>query len=305
MWNEVTRFNVSKVQSMQLHKLAVVLFLLSGGNHETRGGESITHSDIEFANVDGHSLKLDLYLPDNQNAPLVVFIHGGSWKQGSKDRCYVSWLTDHGFAVASISYRLSGKAIFPAQIHDCKAAVRWLRANASKYGYSTNRIAVTGRSAGGHLAVLLGTTGGVRELEGNVGGNLDYSSGVDAIVDYFGAMDFIQRTKTQPHKTVTEGAIVRLLLGGPADQKVDLARQASPAFHVTRGDPPLLILHGRKDKAVLIGQSERMVDVYKKAKLPVTLHVLENSGHGGDEFFTGENRTRVVKFLDQHLKQKK
>ncbi|MFP6765685.1 MAG: alpha/beta hydrolase, partial [Planctomycetaceae bacterium] len=187
---------------MQLHKLAVVLFLLSGGNHETRGGESITHSDIEFANVDGHSLKLDLYLPDNQNAPLAVFIHGGSWKQGSKDRCYVSWLTDHGFAVASISYRLSGKAIFPAQIHDCKAAVRWLRANASKYGYSTNRIAVTGRSAGGHLAVLLGTTGGVRELEGNVGGNLDYSSGVDAIVDYFGAMDFIQRTKTQDRKSV-------------------------------------------------------------------------------------------------------
>ena len=263
-----------------------------------------THKDIEFASVAGHSLKLDLYLPRKDNAPLVVFIHGGGWRAGSKERCSVTWLTDHDYAVASISYRLTDKAVFPAQIHDCKAAVRWLRAHARQYGYSTDRIAVAGSSAGGHLAALLGTTGGVEVLEGTVGGNLDHSSRVDAIVDYYGATDFIQRTKTQPHKTVKEGSIVRLLLGGPADEKVDLARLASSAFQVTSDDPPLLIFHGRKDDKVLIGQSERIVDVYQKVKLPVTLHVLEGSGHGGDEFYQGENRDRLVEFLDRQLKLK-
>ena len=265
---------------------------------------SPTHKNIEFANVDGHSLKLDLYLPKEKEPPLVVWIHGGGWRAGSKDRCYVSWLTEHGYAVASISYRLTDVATFPAQIHDCKSAVRWLRANADKYGYSTKKIAVAGASAGGQLSVLLGTTTGVPELEGTVGGNLDYSSRVDAIVDYYGATDFIQRTKTQPHKTIKKGSVVNLLLGGPANEKVELARLASAAFHVTKDDPPLLIFHGAQDNTVLVGQSERIVDVYKNANLPVTFHVLEKSGHGGDEFFRGENRPRLVSFLDQQLKPK-
>ncbi len=262
---------------------------------------SRVYKDLEFATVDGHSLKLDLYMPATSNPPLVVWIHGGGWRAGSKDNCEVSWLTERGYAVASVSYRLTDTAIFPAQIHDCKGAVRWLRANASKYGYSTDKIAVAGSSAGGHLATLLGTTGDVKELEGTVGGNLDDSSRVDAIVDYYGATDFIQRTKTQPHKTIKEGSIVRLLLGGPADQKVDLARLASSAFHVTDDDPPLLIFHGGKDNKVLIGQAERIVDVYTKAKLPVTLYVLEDSGHGGKEFYSGEQRERLVEFLDKYL----
>lgn len=258
--------------------------------------------DIEFANVDGHSLKLDLYLPFHEDEPrLVVWIHGGGWRGGSKEKCEIPWLMNHGYAVASISYRLTDKAIFPAQIHDCKAAVRWLRANTGKYGYRTDKIAVAGSSAGGHLAALLGTTGGVEALEGDVGGNLDQSSRVDAIIDYYGATDFIQRTKTQPHKTIKEGSIVRLLLGSPADEKVDLARQASSAFHVTPDDPPLLIFHGRKDDKVLIGQSERIVAVYEEAGLPVTLHVLEEAGHGGPEFYQGVQRDRVVEFLKNTL----
>ena len=108
--------------------------------------------DLEFANVNGKSLKLDLYLSGATDAPLVVFIHGGGWRAGSKDNCPISWLTDHGYAVASISYRLTDQAVFPAQLHDCKAAVRWLRAHAAEYGFSTERIAVAGSSAGGHLA---------------------------------------------------------------------------------------------------------------------------------------------------------
>lgn len=259
-----------------------------------------TEPDIEFAKVDGHSLMLDLYLPvaSTKTPPLVVWIHGGGWRGGSRKKCEISWLVDHGYAVASVSYRLTDQAIFPAQIHDCKGAVRWLRAHAGKYGYDPEKIVVAGSSAGGHLAALLGTTGNVAELEGTVGGNLDQSSRVLGIIDYYGATDFIQRTKSQPHKTIQEGSIVRLLLGGPADEKVDLARLASSAFHVTPNDPPLLIFHGKKDDKVLLAQSERIRNSYRESGLSAELHVLETAGHGGRVFYEGKQRGRVIAFLD-------
>ena len=263
--------------------------------------EPRVQKNIEFANVDGHSLKLDLYQPAKGDSQLVVWIHGGGWRSGSKDRCPVTWLTGHGYSVASISYRLTDKATFPAQIHDCKAAVRWLRANAEEFGYSTDRIAVAGSSAGGHLAALMGTSGDVKDLEGTVGGNLDQSSRVDAVVDFYGATDFVLRSKTQPSRANKEGSVVYLLLGGGADKKVKLAKAASAAFHVTPDDPPFLIFHGDKDNKVLLDQSQRIVEVYKKAGLPITLHVLEGSGHGGEEFYQGHRRKLIVKFLKQHL----
>tara|TARA_R110002072_G_scaffold179059_1_gene335039 strand:+ start:88162 stop:89034 length:873 start_codon:yes stop_codon:yes gene_type:complete len=259
--------------------------------------------DIEFANVDGHSLKLDLYLPaEVKSAPLVVWIHGGGWRGGSKNNCPISWLTDDGYAVASISYRLTDKAIFPAQIHDCKGAIRWLRANAEKFGYSTTKVGVSGSSAGGHLAALVGTSGDVKELEGTVGGNLDQSSRVDAVIDFYGATDFVLRSKTQPHRANEKGSVVYLLLGGGADQKVELAKQASAAFHVTKDDPPFLVFHGSSDKTVLLDQSQRINEVYTKADLPITLHVLKGSGHGGKEFYEGERRGLIREFLAKHLK---
>ena len=263
----------------------------------------IVKKDLEFANVDGHSLKLDLYLPaEVKDAPLVVWIHGGGWSGGSKNGCPISWLTDDGYAVASISYRLTDKAIFPAQIHDCKAAIRWLRANAEKFGYSTAKVGVSGSSAGGHLAALVGTSGDVKELEGTVGGNLDQSSRVDAVVDFYGATDFVLRSKTQPHRANKEGSVVYRLLGGGADQKVELAKQASAAFHVTKDDPPFLVFHGSNDKTVLLDQSQRINEVYTKAGLPIALHVLEGSGHGGKEFYEGERRGLIREFLAKHLK---
>lgn len=292
----------------QLSQLTVLCCIVPGvflHSSLSAADEAKTVKNLEFAKVDGHSLKLDLYLAAEEDAPLVVWIHGGGWRNGSKERCHVKWLTEDGYSVASISYRLTGKATFPAQIHDCKGAVRWLRANADKYGYSTDRIAVGGSSAGGHLAALLGTTTDVKELEGSVGGHLDHSSHVDAIVDYYGPTDFILRTKTQPHKTVKKDAPVRALLGGPANDKVDLARLASPVFHVTSNDPPLLIFHGKKDKTVLFGQSERIVDAYKKVNRPVTLHVLEDAGHGGQAFYRGSSRKHLVTFLDEQLRGKR
>jgi acetyl esterase/lipase len=262
------------------------------------------HSDIVFATVDGHELKLNLFLPENTTEarpPLIVFIHGGGWSKGSYKDCQVPWLTRSGFAVASIGYRLVDVATFPAQIHDVKAAVRWLRAHAGEYGYDANRVGACGTSAGGQLALLLGTSAGVEAAEGEVGGNQEQSSRVQAVVDYFGASDFVLRSQTQPEKTEKPGSSAYQLLGGSNREQPEKAKLASAAWQVSDDDPPLLILHGEKDNTVLIDQAERMRDAYESAGLEVDYHPLKDSGHGGNEFFTGENRQLVEAFFRKHL----
>lgn len=258
--------------------------------------------DIVFATVDSHELKLDLYLPEKtEHPPLVVFIHGGGWRNGSYKRCSTNWLTDYGFAVASIGYRLSDKAKFPAQVHDCKVAIRWLRAHADEYGYNAERVGVAGTSAGGYLALMLGVTGDHEKLEGDVGGNTDQSSRVQAVVDYFGPSDFVLRSQNQPVKTEGPDSPVYLLLGEAAGKNEKLARFASPAFHVSKDDAPLLIVHGENDKTVFLDQSERMVDEYRKAALDVTMFTVPDAGHGGKAHFAPEYREKVAAFLKKHL----
>ncbi|HBE68964.1 MAG TPA: alpha/beta hydrolase [Planctomycetaceae bacterium] len=261
--------------------------------------------DIEYARVADQRLMLDLFLPEGpgaaENPPLLVWIHGGGWRGGSRAKPPIRRLTDAGIAIASISYRFTDVAIFPAQIHDCKGAIRWLRANAKLYGYDERRIAVGGSSAGGHLALLVGTTGGVEELEGTVGGNEQFSSSVLAIVDYFGPSDFVLRGRTQPEMAYSEKAGSFALLGGlePKSAGVDkrLERIASPSNWVGKGDPPLLMLHGTKDTRVLIDQSERMLDLYKDFDLEAELIRVTGAGHGGMEFFMGKNFQTVQAFL--------
>lgn len=258
--------------------------------------------NIEFARIDKHRLALDLYLPEGvKNPPLVIWIHGGGWKSGSRNDCKIRWMTDHGFAIASISYRLTDQAIFPAQIHDCKAAVRWLRANRETYGYSAEKLAVAGSSAGGMLAALLGTSGGVLNMEGNVGNNLDQSSRVQAVIDFYGATDFVLRSKTQPNRANEPGSVVHRLLGGGADKKIKLAEMASAAFHVSPDDPPMLVFHGEKDETVLPDQSKRIHDVYSATGLPITLIIVKKAGHGGKNFHNADNRRTMINFLKQHL----
>lgn len=260
--------------------------------------------DVVFATADSHPLRLDLYLPqESKDPPLVVFIHGGGWRNNSYKKCLTPWLTDYGFAVASIGYRLSDKAKFPAQVHDCKAAVRWLRAHAREYGYNADRIGVAGTSAGGHLALMLGVTGGVDDLEGEVGDNADESSRVQAVVDYYGPSDFVLRSQNQPSKTEPTNSPVRQLLGVRASENAKLARFASPAFYVTEDDPPLLIVHGDQDKTVRLDQSERMVEEYRMERLHVTLEVVPDAGHGGPAHFTRAYRDQVADFLRMHLQQ--
>ena len=233
-----------------------------------------SHLDLKFAEIGGKPLLLDLHLPKGlDKPPLVMFIHGGSWRAGSRKRCKLDWVVSHGFAVASIDYRFSQQALFPAQIHDCKGALRWLRAHAGEYGYDASNVIVAGSSAGGHLAALMGTSGGVAELEGTTGGNLEQSSRVQGVMDYYGPTDFVLRSKTHPAKTETPDGSVFQLLGGKVSENLDAARAASPVTYVTKDDPPLLILHGAKDTTVKMDQTEVFRDRYQAEGLEVNLYI--------------------------------
>ncbi len=255
--------------------------------------------DLEYVK-DGHERqKLDLYLPEKSAGPLpvVVWVHGGAWLRGSKDPCPATFLSGKGFAVASINYRLSGQAVFPAQIEDCKAAVRWLRANAKKYNLNPDHVGAWGGSAGGHLVALLGTSGGVKELEGK-GGNLDQSSKVMCVVDWFGHSDL----RNAPGPRNDPKHPVAQLLGGTTTAEKEKAALASPVVHITKECPPFLIMHGDQDRSVPLPQSKMLAEALKKASVPVTFVILEGAGHGGPEFYKEENRKRVEEFFTQHLK---
>ena len=276
---------------------ALIIGMLLCVNSATANNIKIT-KDIEFAVVNNQSLKLDLYQPKKpKGSLLVVWIHGGGWRKGTKERCYIDWLPEYGYTVASISYRYSSVAKFPAQIHDCKGAVRWLRANAEKYGYNPKKIFVAGSSAGGHLTALMATTSENKALEGAVGGNLKFSSVIQGAVVYYGATDFILRSKTQPSRANAKGSVVYDLLGGGAHEKIKAAKLASACYHVSKNDAPLLIFHGNKDKTVLIDQSEAIKEKYDKVEVLAEFYTIKEAGHGGQIYYNGENAKRLLKFL--------
>jgi acetyl esterase/lipase len=245
---------------------------------------------------------LDLYLPEKAEGrlPLVCWIHGGGWSAGSKDDCPAAYLAAKGYAVASINYRLSQHAVFPAQIQDCKAAIRWLRANAAKHHIDPDHIGVWGSSAGGHLVAMLGTTGGVKELEGQ-GGNLNQSSRVQCVVDWFGPTDLA--TMGGSHDTAASAEAK--LLGGLVPENKEKARKASPLSYVGKDAAPFLIMHGDKDNTVPMQQSEVLAAALKKAGVEATLVVVKGNGHGGPGFNSAENRKLIEDFFAKHLRPKK
>ncbi|QDU39339.1 Carboxylesterase NlhH [Maioricimonas rarisocia] len=269
----------------------------------SREGSMRVARDLEYASVDGHSLELDLYLPAAaEQPPLIVWIHGGAWRAGSKERMPLGWLVEKGYAVASIDYRLSPVARFPAQIHDCKAAIRFLRAQQSEYGYNADRIAVAGSSAGGHLAALVGVTNGHGELEGTVGKHLKQSSDVAAIIDWYGPTNFMTILhQSTPHGLSVRVPALQLLIGDRPENVPDLARLASPVFHVDEADPPLLMLHGDQDPQVPINQSHELHGRYSQHGLPVQFEVVHGGAHGGELFFDARRRKLVEDFLDEQL----
>ena len=258
--------------------------------------------DLVYARAGAKELALDVYVPEGvAKPPLVVWIHGGAWRAGSREKPPALFLTQRGFAIASISYRFTQEAIFPAQIHDCKAAIRWLRANAPKYGYDATRIGVWGASAGGHLVSLLGTSGGVKELEGELG-PLDQSSSVQAVVDFFGPTDLTQMSKF-PSKMDHDAADSpeSQLIGGPVQQNKEKAQRANPIAYVGSDDPPFFIVHGDQDPLVPPNQSELLEAALKKAGVPIKFTILPGAGHGGPQFGMPEMRNEIAAFFAKHL----
>ncbi len=259
-------------------------------------------ADLPFAKPGGVDLLIDLHLPEGvENPPLVINIHGGSWKGGDRKRVKASWLVKYGYAVASIEYRMSHEAVFPAQIHDCKGALRWLRSKQKEYGYNADKVVVIGFSAGGHLATLLGTSHGVKALEGTTAGNLNQSSAVQGIINYFGPVDFVQRSKSQASKTEQPKGIVYQLLGGSVTGNLEKARLASPVSHIGKGDPPVLIFHGENDKQVLPAQSQRLHEVYQSKGLESKLNIEPDKGHGWKHPLPEEEKL-VLEFLNKILR---
>jgi acetyl esterase/lipase len=264
--------------------------------------------DVEYARAGEKPLLLDLYLPDRPGGrwPVIVSVHGGGWAAGSKEESSGFRYAAQGYAVASIGYRLSGEAIFPAQIEDCKAAVRWLRANADKYNLDPSRFAAWGGSAGGHLAALLGTSGGVSELEGSLG-NSGHSSRVQAVIDFFGPTDLLQMDAQAaqqaavraPMKHDAPNSPESRLIGGPIQDNKEKANRANPIRYVSRDDPPFLIMHGDQDPLVPIGQSRLLHEALRGAGVEVSFIPVIGGGHG----FSGPDIDRHVDaFLEKHLK---
>ena len=261
-------------------------------------------SDITYAVVDDRELGLDIYMPSGvDNPPLLVWIHGGRWLHRTKEDINTLALVEEGFAIASPDFRLSVDAPFPAQIHDIKAAIRFLRANSETYGYDASRIGVHGRSSGGHLTSLVGVTNGVKELEGELGEHLDVSSDVQVAVSYFGASNLTTiMDQSTPFGVSLRGPALALLFGGPLESTTEIARLASPVFHVDAQDPPLLLLHGDQDPQMPINQAHELHGVYKAHGLPVHLEVIHGAKHGTPEFFDTERTALVAAFLKAHLR---
>ena len=261
-------------------------------------------TNVKYAEVEGQTLALDLYLPSTKNSPLIVWIHGGAWRAGSKDFMPLTALVESGYAIASLDYRLTTTAKFPALIHDCKGAIRWLRAHAPEYGYNSELIGIAGNSAGGHMVALIGTSNGNKELEGNVGSNKTQSSHVQAIVSYYGASNLTTiLAQSTPHGLSVRVPALKLLLGDTPDKTEALAKLASPVFHVDKNDPPLLLLHGDQDPQMPINQAHELHAAFKAQKLDVHFEVIHGAAHGGKAFYDPERNTLVKKFFDRTLKK--
>ncbi len=264
--------------------------------------------DVPYAGGDNPHQRLDLLMPRRPTSegplPVIVFIHGGAWRGGDRREGLGTLLrvvASGRYAGATIGYRLSGEAIWPAQIHDCKAAIRWLRAHAEEYQLDPDRIGVLGPSAGGHLAAMLGTTGDVERLEGKLGDHLDVSSRVACVVDEYGPAELLAMSESASDiEHDAPDSPESKLVGGPIQQRATAARSASPMTYVSADDPPFLIVHGTEDPVVPYDQSERFYDALEQEGVEARLISVEGGGHGG--FRSAELDRRIGLFFDKYLR---
>lgn len=272
------------------------------------------HEGVTYAEREAGEMKLDLYVPEIETLPpLVVYVHGGGWIFETRANCpdLERYAAEWGYAIASVSYRLAPvpddvetdfqpdpsnptpKGVFPDQLCDVKAAIRWLRANAERYGFDAERVATWGASAGGHLAALAGTVEDVTDLAGEAYPEEDLtktvapeqSGAVDAVVDWYGISDLLE-LPAGPDSPES------LLLGGPVADRQARARAASPRTHVTAESPPFLLVHGRADETVPVEQSRLLYDALTDAGVEATLYELRDLGHvfGADSERTAMER---------------
>jgi acetyl esterase/lipase len=284
------------------------------GGSSTFASVDPTHKDLAYADISS-AQKLDLYIPTSGDGPfpVVIMVHGGGFMFGDKadgaGLSGVDQLLAAGYAVASINYRLSGEAIYPAQIHDAKAAVRFLRANAETYNLNPDKFGAWGASAGGNLVSLLGTTCGVAELEGAELGNADQSSCVQAVVDWFGPIDFLkmqeQLTEAGCSANTDDASSPESKLVGAAIQTVpEKVALTNPMNYITADDAPFFIENGTADCNIPPVQNKNLADALSAVigADKVTYVSLEGAGHGGSQFETEENLKLVIEFLDTYLK---
>jgi acetyl esterase/lipase len=258
--------------------------------------------DIAYATPAGERLELDMARPKDAKgrSPAIVCIHGGGFRAGNRqhhDRLCLQ-LAERGYVAVTVTYRLAPAHPFPAAVHDVKSAVRWLRANAAKYGIDPERIGATGDSAGGHLALFLGLTADVKSFDAAEGGNIDQSSRVSCVVDIYGPSDF---TKSYA-KSVDAAEVLPLFLGGDLATARHRHIVASPLYWVTPHAAPTLAIHGTNDRYVAHEQAEWLIDRLKSADVEAELLTLEGAGHG----FKGDHAARaqaaMFAFFDKHLK---
>jgi len=262
--------------------------------------EIVVENGIEFANPDNQHLQLNMARPKGDGPfPAIVCIHGGGFRAGTRDGydSLIKKLAGHGYVAVTVTYRLAPKYPFPAAVHDVKAAVRWLRANAQKYQIDPDRIGAMGGSAGGTLAQMLGVTGDEKQFEGD-GGNARQSSRVACVVNLYGANDF---TKSYG-KSADAGEVLPLYLGGNLEQVRQKHILASPLYWVTPTAAPTLCIHGTKDNYVAFEQSEWLIDRLKAAGVEARLLPMEGSGHGFKGDAAERADTAMIEFFDAHLK---
>jgi acetyl esterase/lipase len=268
--------------------------------------------DISYIPDGDDAQRLDIYVPEKvaaQPLPLIVHIHGGGWRSGSKFPSPFLHLIGAGYAVASVEYRFSQKALFPAQIQDCQVAIRWLRAHAKKYNFDPDHFGVVGGSAGGHLSALVGTSGGKKAFP-VIGKNRKESDRVQAVCDIFGPTDFgavMQQAAADKNvrnifKFNTPSDPYSSLIGVSLDSDKAKTDAVSPMHYVSRDNPPFLILHGTHDALVPYAQSEQLLAALKGKGVAAWLQTLPGAGHGGPAFGKPAVRKLTQDFFDKHLK---
>jgi len=264
--------------------------------------------DQSYAGNDNPKQMVDLYLPKNRGAekplPVVALIHGGGWVNGDRIG-YASQAIQiartGNYAAVAVGYRLTAESQWPSQVHDCKAAIRWIRAHAKEHNLDADKIAVWGSSAGGHLSSLLGTSGDIGELEGDLGPNRHFSSRVQCVVNLCGPEDFSQALMfDKENMPIWKDDAVSRLFGGTAQDKNSLAAAASPITYVSGDDPPFITFHGTKDQRVAFLHAELIHAGLQKAGVTSLLVPITDGGHGSVSH--PEVKTRGLQFVDKILR---